>query len=158
MEYLLRISKGIVLVLILMCIGTQVIQPADSTVAFKTVQKATLNKVDLDSLSSLDNKAIKRYLKLNPDDYASVKYYRSTDTMQADEIVLVKFKSHEQHEAFRRAMNDRKQEQLKVYEGYQPTAVKLLKQSELTIHANYGLFVVHKDADTITAQFLGSLD
>ncbi len=151
------IIKSVILICMVLFIGSQIIQPSDSSASFESVQKATVKNVDLSDYDQLDNLMIKRNLSINPSDYDDIVYYRNQDAMKAQEIIIVKFKDNSQQDEFRQAVENRKRDQLNIYKGYEPDSVKLLNKSEIIIHANYALFVVHEDASTIKQQFLGSL-
>ena len=151
-----RMIKIVLFICILLFLASNVIQPSDSALSIDKVQSITLKKIDTSELIEQDNQDIKRFLSLVPSEYQDIVYLKQQDTMQASEIVIVKFKSHAQHAQFEQAINKHKEERRKVFDGYAPEEAQLLKESICTIHANYALFVVGKDAKTINNQFLSS--
>lgn len=152
----IQILKGIVLVLIVAFLAMNVIQPSDSPLKMQTVENTTLEHVDTTQMPKQDNREIKRFLGITPTDYEQIAYYKQADTMQASEIVLVKFKDHSQQQGFKEAMQKHKEERKNVFEGYAPKEAQLLADSICTIHANYGAFIVDKDAKKINERFLSN--
>lgn len=152
----IQIIKGILLVLILAFLAANVIQPSDSNLKMSTVQDVTLKKVNMKDLTKQTNQDIKRFLGIQPGDYKEIVYYKHNDTMQSPEILIVKFANHAQQKPFVEAMKKHRDERKGVFEGYAPKEAQLLADSITTVHANYAIFIVHKDAKTINKQFLSN--
>ncbi|MBP3853807.1 MAG: DUF4358 domain-containing protein, partial [Erysipelotrichaceae bacterium] len=83
----LQIIKAVLLALIVAFLAANVIQPSDSDLKMNTVESVTLESIDLEQMPKQDNQSIKRFLGIQPEEYESVVYYKSADTMQASEIV-----------------------------------------------------------------------
>lgn len=152
----LQIIKAVLLALIVAFLAANVIQPSDSDLKMNTVESVTLESIDLEQMPKQDNQSIKRFLGIQPEEYESVVYYKSADTMQASEIVLVKLKDHSQQAVFQQAMETHRDQQKNIFEGYAPEQAQLLSESLITIHANYAAFIVNKDATKINNQFLSN--
>ena len=155
---ILFICKGIVLISILAIMISTFSSPKDSQVDFDTVWNTMVANVDLSNLEERDNQGIKRFLSLDPDTYESIRYYKSIDDMKADEIVLVKFKSHADQETFKSTLTTHISEQEDIFAGYAPDEEQLLEDSVLYVQANYGLFVFNTNAQTICNQFLSGIE
>lgn len=132
--------------------------PKDSTKEFPVVVEETLANIDTSNLEQKDNIQMKRFLSLNPEPYESIIYYKNIDTMQADEIVIVKFRSNDQKNMFRQTIEKHIEDQENIFAGYAPDEEKKLQNSILNIHANYALFVVSPNASEINKQFVTSLE
>lgn len=152
----IQIIKGILLAMIIAFLAANVIQPSDSNLKMSTVQDVTLKKVDMKDLTKQNNQDIKRFLGLQPGDYKEIVYYKHNDTMQSPEVLIVKFTNHSQQKAFVETMKKHRDERKGVFDGYAPKEAQLLSDSITTVHANYAIFIVHKDARTINKQFLSN--
>ena len=117
----------------------------------ETVQNKTIEKVNLDGFTQLDNLNIKRFLGLDPSQYDGSVYYKSDDAMSAREFIIVKFKDHSQQYSFKETIEKR------IFEGYAPDQAELLKNAVIDIHGNYALYAVKEDAATMNDQFLKAL-
>lgn len=100
---------------------------------------------------------MRRFLSIDPTVYQSISYYKNKDDMEASELVVVQFKDHGQAQAFSDAMEKRMQNQENTYGGYLPKQADLVKKGVVYTQANYGLYVVNKDADQILTNFKDAL-
>ena len=77
--------------------------------------------------------------------------------MQASEIVVAQFKENSQASSFEQAMEKRIDNQNNIYASYLPKQATLVKNAVIYTQANYGIYVVNKDTDTIVSSFKESL-
>ncbi|MBQ0064988.1 MAG: DUF4358 domain-containing protein [Firmicutes bacterium] len=105
--------------------------------------------LDFEQVPEMDNQGIRRFLGLDPDDYAGIYYCKSADPMQAGEIVLVKFKDDEDADSFLSKMESHRDERTNLFAGYAPDEEQLLKNSILEAEANFAVFLVNQDAQTM---------
>ena len=77
--------------------------------------------------------------------------------MQSSEIVIVQFKSDDQADDFKQAMQKHVDDQIKIFDGYLPKEADLLKQCKIVTQANYGIYVTNKKADTVVNNWQQSL-
>ena len=116
-----------------------------------------LNNIDLSTMELKDNISIKRFLDLEPEMFENIIYYKSQDALNADEIVLVQFKSSNDAKTFEDKMKARIDEQTNIFSGYAPEQADKLNNSVIDIQVNYACMIVSQDAKTIHNQFLRSL-
>ena len=152
-KYVFTILKGFVLIGFIILLSTNFSHDKDSTKTMEEVQNNTLENINLDGLSQQDNLSMKRFLDLDPAQYESVIYFKSDDAMSASEFVLVQFKDHSQQEQFRETIEKRVKNQKGIFEGYAPQQAELLKTAVIDIHANFALYAVKEDANTMNDQF-----
>lgn len=147
------------LIIILMCIFLYFTfsKPQASINDFATVQNGMLNNIDLSTMELKDNISIKRFLNLEPEMFENIIYYKSQDALNADEIVLVKFKSADDAKTFEEKMKTRIDEQTNIFSGYAPEQADKLKNSIIDVRVNYACMIVSQNAKTIHEQFLHSL-
>lgn len=146
-----------ILVLIFLFIVVNVRQPSDSDSKFTTVEKETTENINMSNMEKQNNQAIRRFLQLDPTQYEDIVYYKQQDTMKSDELVIVKFKSHDQQDSFTKTIQEHTQNQKNIYEGYAPKQAEKLKNSICHVQANYGIYVVSNKAKMMDSQFTDSL-
>lgn len=151
------ICKAIVLICLIILVASNFKVDKDSKASMETVQNKTIEKVNLDGFTQLDNLNIKRFLGLDPSQYDGSVYYKSDDAMSAREFIIVKFKDHSQQDAFKETIEKRINSQKGIFEGYAPDQAELLKNAVIDINGNYALYAVKEDAATMNDQFLKAL-
>lgn len=132
-------------------------QPKDSKTPFQDVYAATIKDIDTSNMEQKDKQAMKRFLNLSPDSYNNIVYLKDTNSMSAREIVIIEFKNNNQANAFKDAMIKRQKSQKNVFDGYIEDQADLVKKSMIYTRANYGIFIVHSDCETILRQFKEAL-
>lgn len=157
MKIFLKLIKMTVLVCCIFFFVHQFSGPVDSTRDFPYVSEKIEQRIDLDTMTLQDNMGIKRFLMLEPEQYEKILYYKSTDTMQADEIVLVQFKDKSQHILFKDTLQKHIQDQMRLFQGYAPAEEDKCKNAIIDIRANYALYVVSADAQKIDRAFQKAL-
>ena len=153
----IKILKGILVVVLAVFLFLQIKQPSNSGTDFQTVVDVTLKEKNLDEFKQGDNLAIKRFLGMNPEEFESIVYYKNTDTMKASEVVIVKFKDNKQSSVFKDAMKSRIENQKNVFGGYIEEEEGYLNKAVIDIQANYALYAVGEDAQTLMKQFESAL-
>ena len=152
-----KMYAAIVLICLIILVASNFKVDKDSKASMETVQNKTIEKINLDGFTQLDNLNIKRFLGLDPSQYDGSVYYKSDDAMSAREFIIVKFKDHSQQDAFKETIEKRISSQKGIFEGYAPDQAELLKNAVIDIHGNYALYVVKEDAATMNDQFLKAL-
>lgn len=151
------IIQGILFLCILLLIGSFLSVPSNSQTPMETVVSDTCSSLKLEDYTLEENKNIRRFLSIDPTTYSGVTYYKNNDDMQASEIVIVQFKENSQSDAFKTAMEQRKNNQSNVYSGYLPEQATLVNNAVIYTQANYGIYVVNKDTESILTTFKTSL-
>lgn len=151
------IFQGIIFLCILIFIGQFFYSPKDNSAPFNTVVSSSISILKKENYIQEDNRNMRRFLSIDPTVYQSISYYKNKDDMEASELVVVQFKDHGQAQAFSDAMEKRMQNQENTYGGYLPKQADLVKKGVVYTQANYGLYVVNKDADQILTNFKDAL-
>lgn len=149
MRNLIRVLKALLIVFFLVFVYIQVKQPALSTADFDTVSETLVKDMEQYSLEQQDNISIKKYLSIQPDEFESILYYKSSDPMDVREIVIVKFKDTNQQNSFKEMMQNRVDSQINAFDGYGLDQVALLKEANISVDMNFGLYVTSENSDDI---------
>ena len=155
--YIIQGFKALVFILLCFFVGLNLNVPRTSDKEFGNVQNLTLQGFDLKDYKQMSNQEIKRFLNINPQEYERISFKRIDDPMQADEIVIVQFKSEEQGQEFKDKMEARMENQKNIYDGYAPEEAKLIENGIVNLQANYALYVVGDSAKDINKAFEKSL-
>ncbi|MBB5183203.1 DUF4358 domain-containing protein [Catenisphaera adipataccumulans] len=153
----ITILRYVFFALIIGVLAMNLHQPADCNKSVNTVTKQTMASVNTKSLEQQNNQEIKRFLQLDASMYDGIVYYKDSDTMKADELLIVKFKDHSQAEDFNDKMQTRIDSQKKIFAGYAPKEADKLDAAVVDVRANYALYAVSKNADTFDQQFRAAL-
>lgn len=149
--------KYVLTVLLLIFIIIDVSGDKISKANFETVKK-NVNKVSgFAEVPEAENRTIKRFYGLDPNDYEEIVLYAPQDDMAVDEMLIVKLKDVSQQEMVEQAVEQRLDTQLKSFEGYGAEQVALLKKHVLNVEGNYIFYMVGEKTQDAQKVFLDSL-
>ena len=152
------IFKWVFLVLILSFVLLQAMAGGTASPApFDAVSEAVLGAAEMENMTLGDNQMIRRLYGLDPGDYEGVLLYYPSTNMGTDEIFLVKLSDLGQQETVKKAMEQRLQSQMDVFEGYAPAQYAALEQGIVEVRGNYLLLLVAEDAGPVRHAFLDAL-
>lgn len=126
----------------------------------KTVDEIESNmsqSINLNKMEKGDSKSLKRFYKLNANDYDGVILYTPTSTMDVTEMLIVKVKDKSQIESLEDAIDSRINYQLQSFAGYGPEQCALVNNYELKTKGNYVFFAVSENAEELKQAFLDSI-
>ena len=92
---------------------------------------------------------LKRNFGLLPADCGEVLYYTSTDFMDVDEILLVRFSSAAQAEAVQKAMEARRDELLTRFRSYGTDQYSLMQNAKIYKNDGYVVYAAGHQADAL---------
>lgn len=150
------IRYGIVLILILYT-GMLFMSKGDSRVPFEKVEASVTKAMDISEMKKGDGRELKRLYGLNAREFEQVCLYYKAETMQVEELLVVRVQNERDAEAVTDAINRRKETQIDNFEGYGPEQVKLLESSVIKVRGRYILFVVSEKAENVEKAFNKSL-
>ncbi len=151
------IIKIVLICALLFLIVPHFLRPKDSSVPFEQVVRQTVQDMNMDLYPQRNNQEIKRYLNLDPTQYENIAFYRTTDALNASELLIVRFKEDDQAQAFEETIKKRMASQEKIYSGYAPEQAKLVKEGVVRVEANYAIYAVGSEHAQLLSQFEESL-
>ena len=98
--------------------------------------------MDLSDMKQGDARMLRRFYDLNAGELAHWVLYTASDNMAVEELLLVECTSPEQAEQVLEAARNRKETQVKNFEGYGPEQVQLLNGCVIRRDGSYVLFAV----------------
>lgn len=128
-----------------------------SKAKIETVTADTVKAAGMEELSPAENRMVKRFYGLNPNDYEGAVLYAPQDNMDVHELFIVKLKDVSQKEEVEAAIQERLDTQMKSFEGYGAEQVALLNKHVLVVKGNYVFYMVGEKAKDAQAAFLHSL-
>ena len=114
-------------------------------------------EVKFDKMEKGDSKSLKRFYKLNANDYDGVILYTPESTMDVSEVLIVKVKDKSQIEPLEDSIDSRINYQLQSFSGYGPEQCALVNNYELKSKGNFVFFAVSENAEQIKEAFLDSI-
>ncbi len=149
--------KVVAIILMVVFVVSEFKFEKESTAAFSDVSKAVAAKFSMDNVIEGDNQMVKRLYGIDPNEYAGVYLLYPSTNMGSEELILVKLADPSQKEAARKALDDRVNSQINVFEGYAPDQVDMLKKAKIDVEGNYLLMVSADNPDEIVAEYLKAL-
>ena len=140
-DWILRIAKLLLLVL-LAAGGLLVVKGTARQVDFGKLQADVEEAMDLSDMKQGDARMLRRFYDLNAGELAHWVLYTASDNMAVEELLLVECTSPEQAEQVLEAARNRKETQVKNFEGYGPEQVQLLNGCVIRRDGSYVLFAV----------------
>ena len=105
-------------------------------------KRCVIIPMDLSDMKQGDARMLRRFYDLNAGELAHWVLYTASDNMAVEELLLVECSSPEQAERVLEAARNRKETQVKNFEGYGPEQVQLLNGCVIRRDGSYVLFAV----------------
>lgn len=128
------------------------IRETPSQVAFADVVNATTAGLDMTNYPQADQSVIRSKLGLEPSEFPGLNYYRSSNAMQAEEMLIIQFDPAQQKQVLD-AVDQRIESQKQVYEGYAPEQLAEMQNAIISVHPNYLLYVTGAQGELARSQF-----
>ncbi|WP_343344467.1 DUF4358 domain-containing protein [Terrisporobacter petrolearius] len=114
-------------------------------------------EVKFDKMKKGDSKSLKRFYKLNANDYDGVILYTPQSTMDVNEVLMVKVKDESQIQSLEDSIDSRVNYQLESFSGYGPEQCALVDNYELKSKGKFVFFAISENAQEIKEVFLDSI-
>lgn len=151
-------SKKLLLTTLLMGAISLVGCGVNNNLTVDEIENKMSKSVTFEDMEKGNSKSLKRFYKLNANDYDGVVLYTPESTMDVTEMLIVKVKDRSQIESLEDAIDSRINYQLQSFAGYGPEQCALVNDYELKTKGDYVFFVVSKDAKDLKESFLNSIE
>lgn len=101
---------------------------------------------------------LRKYYGISGAEIESFCLYLPASNMDASELLVLVMKEESQGEEIRKEMEERLENQKKVFESYGVDQMKLLNDARVCIRGRYALFVSSESAGELEKQFLAVLE
>lgn len=145
------------MILVLLGYIVMLIVNAGGDAPMDIVSKQTLGAVEIKEMKKAGTQDLKKYYKLNANDFEEVVLYLPEGVMSVNEFLLVRLRDEKQSESVEQAVWERLDIQKDSFDGYGAEQTQLLESAVLECRGKYVLFVVGEDADKAYAAFRKSL-
>lgn len=145
------------MILVLLGYIVMLIVNAGGDASMDIVSKQTLGAVEIKEMKKAGTQDLKKYYKLNANDFEEVVLYLPEGVMSVNEFLLVRLRDEKQSESVEQAVRERLDIQKDSFDGYGAEQTQLLESAVLECRGKYVLFVVGEDADKAYAAFRKSL-
>lgn len=154
---ILEASKWLVVAAMLIFFISLTAGKGDSSAPFESVAEAVTKTLDQTNMTLADNQMVRRLYGLDPAQFEGVLCYSPTTNMNAEEVLLVKLQSDSQQDAVREAIEERRDSQMRTFDGYGFEQYAMLEESIIEVHGNYILFISSNDPKTTVKAFSDAL-
>ncbi|MCF0229242.1 MAG: DUF4358 domain-containing protein [Parasporobacterium sp.] len=144
---------GLVIVIIVSMSGSR-----GSRKSIDEVSPVLIQLFENDRTELSPERMFKKHYGFNAADFDGVVLYSPKSNMDAEELLIVKLADENQGEALLAAAEQRRADQMNIYEGYAPEQYDLCKNGIADLQGNYFLYVVHENAAEIDSSFRKALD
>lgn len=121
------------------------------------IENSMEKEVKFEKMEKGDSKSLKRFYKLNANDYDGFILYTPQSTMDVNEVLIVKVKDKSQIESLEDSIDSRINYQLQSFSGYGPEQCALVNDYELKTKGDFVFFAVSENANQIKEAFLDSI-
>lgn len=129
----------------------------NNDITVKEIEDSMTNEVKFEKMEKGDSKSLKRFYKLNANDYEGVVLYTPESTMDVNEMLIVKVKDKSQIESLQDSIDSRINYQLQSFSGYGPEQCALVENYELKTKGNFVFFAVSENAEDLKEAFMDSI-
>ena len=129
----------------------------DSNSSLDSVTEKVTASIDLQGMEESNNRMIRKFYGLNPEDYEGITLYAPASNMNAEELLVIKLKDASQADAATQAIQTRLETQMASFDGYGIEQYAMLEDHILDVRGNFILYVVHPDAGKADQAFRKAL-
>lgn len=122
------------------------------------IENSMASQVKFEKMEKGDSKSLKRFYRLNANDYEGVMLYTPQSTMDVNEVLIVKVKDKSQIETLQDCIDSRISYQLQSFSGYGPEQCALVEDYELKTKGDFVFFAISENAQDLKEAFMNSIE
>ena len=154
---LLNILRYVLLLILAVYITLLFLAKGGRSATFEQVSDAVKKAADFSKMELVDSRRFRQFYGLNENEFEGVMCYYTNQTMEVEEVLLIKAKTAGDAQKAKEAAEARVQTQIKNFEGYGAAQVKLLKNAVVKVRGDYMFMAVSPDAEKLEKAFKKSL-
>lgn len=122
-------------------------------VPMEDIEEQLIQNTDIEKMAKCDNRSLMQFFGLDYETFDAHIYYKGTEALSVDEILIVKAEDKSDLDQVRDAVEKRISSQIATFEGYGPKQVALLKNAVITLKGDYLFYATGKDAEKMEEVF-----
>lgn len=122
-------------------------------VPMDVIEEKLLAETDINKMAKCDNHNLMQFFGLDYEQYDSHIYYKGTEALSVDEVLIVKANEKADLDQVKDAVEKRIDSQISTFEGYGPKQVALLKNAIVITKGNYLFYGTGSKTDEIEEVF-----
>lgn len=130
---------------------------SETNVSINDIESNLIKNIDTESMEKGNQKTLRRFYGINPDDLEDFVLYTPKSNMDVDEMLVLKAKDLEKVDFIEESIESRVNRQIENFNGYGVDQVGLLDNYEMKIEDKYVFFVVSNKAEEIKEEFIKSI-
>lgn len=119
------------------------------TMSIDDIEAKITKSINLDNMEKGNDKLLRRYFGINPNDLEDYIFYYPKSNMDVDEILILKVKDLSKVDSIEESIENRVNTQLESFSGYGVEQTALLENYEINIKGKYVFYAVSKDAEKL---------
>lgn len=123
-------------------------------VPLKEIESALIKEPTFHAMEKSGDRQLLQFLDLDPESFSEYVYYRGTEALSAEELLIVKAAGKEDMSAVKDAVDRRVAEQTKLFESYVPKQVAMLKNAVILTKGHYLFYCAGENAERYKEVFL----
>lgn len=148
------IIKKIVFIVILLALLFYVYSDQNAkNVSIDKIKEALIGDEAVAAMEEGTAKDVMHYFGIDVNSYEGVIYYKGTEALSVDELLIVKSSSRDAVAPVRDAIDQRVESQIKTFEGYGPEQVALLNDHIVFQKGNYIFYCTSDHSGRISEEF-----
>lgn len=126
-------------------------------VPVKELENSMLNQQELNSMEKCSNRDLVEFIGIDPATCKGYFYYKGTDALSVDELLVIKLNDKSALQNARDCVENRINSQIKMFDGYGPEQVALLKSAVVSQKGNYLMYCTGSNASKYEEVFRNAL-
>ena len=122
-------------------------------ISMPEIEQQLQNHTAFNKMTKCDNRNLMQFFGLDYQQYDSYLYYKSSEALSVEEILIVKAKEKSDLSGVQDAVDTRIDSQISTFEGYGPTQVAQLKNAVVVTKGNYLFYCTGDDAEDLEEVF-----
>ena len=130
---------------------------ANHSINFNSLELSLDENISDENFKKGDSKSLKRFFGLKGSDFSDFLIYTPTNTMDVNEILVLKLNDTSNIDAIKDIIENRVDKQIETFGSYGPEQCELLEDYILKIKGNYIFYCVSNNSDDIYEIFKTAL-
>ena len=126
-------------------------------VPLKDIEASLKEETELSTLTPESDRGLMQFIGLDAGSYEEVLYYKSSEALSVDEVLIIKAKSRDDLTGAEDAVRQRIDDQIAVFDSYGPEQVKELNNAIVRKKGNYLIYITAPDPSTYEEVILNAI-
>jgi hypothetical protein len=141
------ITKVILILVLIIFLAIVYSRANAKNVSMSKIDSDLRAKTGIEKMEKCNNRQLMQFMELDYSNYQSYIYYKSTEALGVEEVLVIKAKHRSDLTAVQDAVDKRISSQISTFESYGPTQVAMLKNAIVTKKGRYLFYCVSSNPE-----------